>query len=202
MPKSLKQKYECILARERALANRLARSVIRVKPFGVWDIMIPMVFILNFMKNKQAKELFIQNFMFTKKLALQAAYDMLKNGRSLDEVLAQIKEKTDAVLETETEGIYSERIRQEQMKEIALLIDHYTRLLKTDGKDYMPLVANAYQDRQNYTAFLKQLETAEKKVSKAAQLTLGDQTDTAALARLEDALARARLAEVDHIFGS
>ena len=35
-----------------------------------------------------------------------------------------------------------------------------------------------------------------------AQLTLGDQTDTAALARLEDALARARLAEVDHIFRS
>ena len=66
----------------------------------------------------------------------------------------------------------------------------------------MPLVVNAYQNRQNYTAFLKQLETAEKNVSKAAQLTLGDQTDTAALARLEKALARARLAEVDHIFGS
>jgi Fe2+ transport system protein B len=199
---SLKQKYERILARERSLANTLARSVIRPKPFGVWDIMIPMVFILNFMKNKQAKELFIQNFMFTKKLALQATYDMLKNGRSLEEVMAQIKEKTDTVLETETEGIYSDSIRQEQMKEIDLLIDHYSRLLKTDGKDYIPLVVNAYQNRQNYTAFLKQLETAEKNVSKAAQLTLGDQTDTAALARLEDALARARLAEVDHIFGS
>jgi hypothetical protein len=139
------------------------------------------------MKNKQAKE---------------AAYDMLQNGRSLEEVMAQIKEKTDAVLESETEGIYSDRIRQEQMQEIDLLIDHYSRLLKTDGKDYILLVVNAYQNRQNYTAFLKQLDIAEKNVSKAARLTLGDQTDTAALARLEDALARARLAEVDHIFRS
>ena len=63
---SLKQRYERILARERALANSVARSAVTPKPLGVWDFMIPMVFILNFMKNKQVRELFIQNYIFTK----------------------------------------------------------------------------------------------------------------------------------------
>ena len=96
----------------------------------------------------------------------------------------------------------SDKIRQAQTKEIDLLIEHYLRLLQADGNDYISLVVNAYQNRQNYIALLEQLETAEKKVTEAARLTLGDQTDTAALASLEESAFRARRAEVERLFGS
>ena len=155
------------------------------------------------MRNKQVKELFIQNFMFTKKLALQAAFDMIKLERSREEVMVQIEEKTGNILASEeTQGIYSNDIRREQIKEIDLLIDHYCKLFETDGKDYSSLVANAYQNRQSYTAFVEQLKSIEKQVSKAAQKTLGDKTDTVALSRIEAATARIRMAEVEKIFGT
>jgi hypothetical protein len=176
--------------------------VVKPKPIGVWDLMIPVIFILNFMKNKQIKELFIQNFMFTKKLALQASYDMIKMGRKRAEVITQIEEKTGDVLAAETRGVYSDEIRREQIKEINLLIDHYCKLLETEGRDYSYLVANAYKSRQNYTAFLEQLKSAEKQVTKAAQQTLGDQTDTVALSRMEETTARIRMAEIEKIFGT
>jgi hypothetical protein len=198
---SLKKKFERILARERSLANSVARSVIIPKPLGVWDFMIPVIFILNFMKNKQVKELFIQNFMFTKKLALQAAFDMVKSKRSKEEVMVQVEEKTNDVLASEeTRGIYSNEIRREQIKEIDLLIDHYCKLFETEGEDYSTLVANAYRSRSSYTAFVEQLKSTEKAVSKAAQQTLGDKTDTVALFRIEQATARIRMAEIEKTF--
>jgi hypothetical protein len=200
---SLNQKFERILARERSLAHSVARSVVIPRPIGVWEFMIPVIFILNFMKNKQVKELFIQNFMFTKKLALQAAFDMINSERSREEVMVQIEEKTGKILASEeTQGIYSNEIRREQIKEIGLLIDHYCKLFETDGKDHSSLVAHAYQNRQSYTAFVEQLKSVEKQVSKAAQKTLGDKTDTVALSRIEAATARIRMAEVEKIFGT
>ena len=154
------------------------------------------------MKNKQVKEVFIQNFMFTKKLALQAAFDMANLKQSKEEAMALVEEKTGNVLASEeTQGIYSNEIRREQIKEIDLLIDHYCKLFKTEGEDHSTLVANAYQTRSSYTAFVEQLKSAEKAVSKAAQQTLGDKTDTVALFRLEQATARIRLAEIEKIFG-
>ena len=202
MSRGLKKKYETILARERTLANSIARAVVRPKPIGVWDIMIPMIFILNYLKGKHAKELFIQNYIFTKKLALQAALDMLQGGKSREEVMNAVRDKTKVVLKGGGGGVYSEQIRSKQMKEIAVLMDHYHTLLDTDGKDYDTLVVSAYGDRRTYTEFVKSLETCEKAVLEAARQTLGDQTDSAALIRLEEATARVRGVEINRIFGS
>jgi hypothetical protein len=199
---SLKQKYDRIIARERALANSVARSVVAPRPFGVWDFMIPMIFILNFMKNKQIRELFIQNYIFTKQLALQAALDILKKGLSREEVLARIESKTGDILASEAQEIYSNEIRRQQMKEIDLLIEHYRKLLESDGDDYSSFVSNAYQNGHSYSNFLEQLMAAEKKVSQAAQQTLGNKADPAALSRIEAATARLRMAEVEKIFGT
>jgi hypothetical protein len=199
---SLKKKYERILARERALANSVARSAVAPRPFGVWDFMIPVVFILNFMKGKQARELFIQNYIFTKQLALEAAFDISKKTLSREEALARIESKTVDLLASEAREIYSNEIRREQMKEIDLLIDHYLKLLGSDGDDYISFVADAYRDGQRYSIFLEQLMAAEKKVSQAAQQTLGDKTDTAALSTIEATTARIRMAEVEKIFGT
>ena len=52
------------------MAQGLAASLIRPKTLTVWEIMIPVIFILNYAKLKQSREILIQNQMFTKKMAL------------------------------------------------------------------------------------------------------------------------------------
>ncbi|MDP7354411.1 MAG: NF038143 family protein [Desulfobacterales bacterium] len=153
MPENLDRKFENILDRDRTVAKSVSMAVVKPKPLGVWDVMIPIVFILNFMKLKQTREIFIQNFMFTKELALDAARNIIKKGRTRESELAQIEDKTKSILDADTDGIYSEEIRRSQMEEIDLLIDHYCKLFKTDGVDYSSLVISTYQNRRGYTAF-------------------------------------------------
>ena len=201
MPKDLDKKFKNILDRDRAEAKLVSMAVVRPKPLGVWDVTIPIIFILNFMKLKQTREIFIQNFMFTKGLALDAARNIIKKGRTRESELVQIEDKTKSILDADTDGIYSEEIRRSQMEEIDLLIDHYCKLFKTDGVDYSFLVINTYQDRRVYTAFFSKLKDTEKKVSNAAKRILGKKADTVALSKIEAAIDRVRKAEVERIFG-
>jgi uncharacterized membrane protein YkoI len=135
-------------------------------------------------------------------LALQAAFDILRKELSRQEVSARIESKTGEILASEAQEIYSNEIRREQLKEIDLLIDHYRKLMESDGDDYISFVSNAYQNGHSYSVFLEQLMAAEKKVSEAAQQTLGNKADSAALSRIEAATARLRMAEVEKIFGT
>ena len=200
MSANLKHKYKFIHDRERSLANSVALSVVKPKPIGVWEFMIPVIFILTFMKNKQIKELLIQNCMFTKKLALDASFEMKQTGCSKEEIIDKIQKKTNDILASDTQGIYSDEIRRKQIKEIDLLINHYLKLLETEGEDYSSLVINAYQSHESYMTFLEQLKSSEKEVSKAAQETLGDRADAATLSKIEKTTDRIRVAEVEKIF--
>ena len=144
MPASLKKKFDLIYNYERFIGNSVALRVIQSKPIGVWEFLIPIVFILHFMRNKQSRELFIQNYMFTKRHALDAAFKMLKKGLSIKDAISGIEDKTRALLTApETMGIYSEIIRQQQMNEIDLLFGHYSKLLGAEGEDYVALARNA-----------------------------------------------------------
>ena len=201
MPAELKKKYNQIYDYERYIGNSVALQVIQSKPIGVWEFLIPIVFILHFMRNKQSREVFIQNYMFTKRHALDAAFKMLKKGYSREEAFSAIEGKTHALLSTpETQGIYSESIRRQQMNEIELLVDHYGNLLKAEGKDYDALVRHAYDSRKNYFIFHEQLISAEKKVADAARQTLGSKADIAALQRIEKATETIRQSRIGIIF--
>ena len=203
MPASLKKKFDFIYNYERFIGNSVALRVVKSKPIGVWEFLIPIVFILHFMRNKQSRELFIQNYMFTKRHALDGAFKMLKKGLSREDVICGIEDKTRALLTApETQGIYSETIRQQQMNEIDLLFDHYSRLLGAEGQDYDTLTRNAYGSRQNYFIFHEQLKTAEKKVSDAARQTLGSKADVDALLRIEKATEEMRQSRIEKIFES
>jgi hypothetical protein len=202
LPTILDTKYENILGQEQSLAKTVAKAVIGQNQAGVWDILIPIVFLLNFLRFKRAREIFALNFLFTKKLALQAAFDMINKGQSREESLGQIKNKTSHILASDKNGIYSIKIRQKQMKEIELLIDHYDRLLNAEGKDYPSMVKNAYKTRKDYTAFLKQLEEVEKEVNRAATQTLRTSSAPEIVTKMEGATERIRAAEVERIFGN
>jgi len=197
----LDTKYKNILSKEQLLAKAMAVSVVKAKPITVWEVTIPIIFIFSFMRLKSSREIFTQNFLFTKKLALEAAFDMIKKGQPREEVMSRIEDKTSSLLTSVKDGIYSEEIRRMQLKEIDLLIDHYCKLLKAEGKDYASLVINAYQHQKDYSTFLGQLKDVEKQVTHAARQTLGAQTDPEIVFRLEEAADRVRTAEAGKIFG-
>jgi hypothetical protein len=201
LPTILDTKFENILSHERSLAKTVANAVIGQNQVAVWDVLIPIVFLFNFLRFKRAREVFALNYMFTKKLALEAAFDMIKKGETKEAALTRIKEKTGQVLASDQKGIYSSKIRQRQMREIELLIDYYYKLLNAEGKDYATMVKNTYQDRENYAAFLEQLEQVEREVVRAATQTVKSSSASGVASKMEETTERIRRAEIETIFG-
>lgn len=200
LPSGFKKKYEIIRARESAVARSVALAAIKPKPFSVWEVLIPVIFILGYMRSKEKREVFAQNVLFTKKMALQAAFDTLQKGLGRDAALTRVRSKTKDMISSIPGGIYSDEIRQEQLKEIDLLVDHYCRLLTSEGDDYDSLVFNAYQTAERLTDFFERLQKAEEGVGRAARNTLGGRADTATLAGIKAALQKSRLKETEKIF--
>lgn len=191
-----------ILSRETAMARAVALATIKPRPFSVWEVLIPIIFIFGYMRSKETREVFTQNVLFTKKMAMQAAFDMLKKDQTRESVMERIRSKTREMIATIPGGIYSEEIRQEQLKEIELLVDHYCRLLNSDGDDYDSLVFNAYQTPQRLTDFFERLQKAEENVGLAAHNTLGGDADTATLERMNIVLRNTRLKVTEKIFNT
>lgn len=182
------------------MARTLAVSLIKPKPLTVWEIMIPVIFILNYVKLKHSRELFVQNQMFTKKMALDAALDMKKKDLPKETALAQIDARTQELVTTVPDGIYSEDIRKQQLVEIDALIDHYSLLLNAPGTDYAALVTHAYRSAADYSSFLEALQSAEKAVISAAHRTLGAQADTQTAAKIESMTESMRSAELNNLY--
>ena len=200
MSTELKKKFKTILFHEQTQAKSVALQAIKPKPLSVWEVLIPVIFILSYMRSKEQRELFTQNLLFTKKLALEAAFDVLKRGQNRETVVDRIKKKTAGLLASIPQDVYSEAIRQEQMKEMDLLIDHYAKMIQAEGEDYAELVVVAYHTREAYLNFLEKLKRAEENVTQAARKTLGGQTDPEMVARIQAATEQIRQAEVDRIF--
>jgi hypothetical protein len=202
MPSGLKKKFDLILSREQRMARAIALKAIRPKPLSVWEVMVPVIFIMGYMRAKADREVFSQNMLFTKKLALEAALDMIRKETSQADALVKIEHKTKDLLSSVPDGIYSEEIRREQLKEIELLIAHFCRLIQAQGKDYAALVVHAYQSLDGYRRFNDQLAAAESAVTQAARRTLGQKTDEEMAAKIEFAAERLRRQEAETIFNS
>jgi len=200
VPSGLKKKFDIILSREQRMARAIAHKAIRPKPLSVWEVMVPVIFIMGYMRAKADREVFSQNMLFTKKMALQAAFDMIRRDTPKADALMKIEHNTKDLVSSVPDGIYSEEIRREQLKEIELLVDHYCRLIQAQGRDYAALVVHAYQSRDGYTRFNDQLAAAESAVTQAARRTLGHKTDEEMAAKIESAANRLRRQEIETIF--
>lgn len=192
--------YKCILAQELAWARSVSRLAIKSRPISVWEVLIPVFLIFNFVKSKNDREIFVQNLLFTKKLALKSALDMLENNRTKREVMAPVEEMTRKLLTTISPEIYSQDIREKQLQEIDFLIDHFSRLLNAAGKDFGSLVSGAYQGIESYLTFLDRLGNLEKEVNLAALRTLGTRGDPALVSRMEETIDRLRRTSAEEIF--
>jgi len=198
--RTLEIKHKMILLQERSWAHSLARAMIKPGPISVWEVLIPVLLIFGYAKSKSEREITIKNLLFTKELALDAALKIIRDCRNKEEVLSLIRDKTRKLIKTVGNDIYSEEIRQEQLKEIHLLIAHYCRLLKAEGKDYDSLVMNTYLGRESFMDFLSQLREAEKGVNLAALKILGHRGDPELVSRMEDLLDQVRIAAAQRIF--
>ena len=201
LPTFVDTKYSIIHSRERRLAKAVARSIVKMPEITIWAFMIPFIFFFIFLRYKRASETFVLNFLFTKKLALDAALDIIKKGQSRQDVLARIEDRTSDILAADKGGVYSEKIRRQQMNEINLLLDHYLKLLEAEGNSYESLIKNAYQTQDNYEAFLRELTLAEKAVNRVAIQTVGRTEDaTELVSGMEKAAERIRTQQAEKIF--
>lgn len=192
--------YHEILEQEVRLARSVAIAVRRRGPFTVWEVLIPFVFILGYMRSRQQREMFVQNFIFTKKLALEAAREMRLEDLSYDHVLGRIEAKTRILLETLESNIYAESIRQAQLEEIRLLIPHYQCLIRTEKRRYADCITTAYPTREAYLSFLDHLHRAEKSVAAAAVKTVGHGADLEMVKRIETRTRQLRLNDADRFY--
>jgi len=140
------------------------------------------------------------NFLFTKKLALEAAFNIIEKGKSLAEVKEQLKEKTGNILAADKKGIYSAKIRQKQIQEMEFLIEHYLLLFAAEGKDYAAMVKKAYLHREDYLAFLERLEKLEKEVYLAAMQTVKSTSAKEMAQQMEEATYKIRRIDADRMF--
>jgi len=201
LPRILDTKFNNILAEEREVAKAVASEVTGTMVVGVWDFMLPPLFAINLLKHQRAKEAFILNYIFTKKLALESARNMLQYGVTKDDCLAQVEMQTSAILSSDRKGIYSEKVRLKQKLEISLLIDHYQKLLVSEGKTYIDMVKAAYGDPDVFSAFLKRLNSAEKEVNRAALQIVGKNIEAKDFVmRMEEAVNRIRDRDLANIF--
>jgi hypothetical protein len=132
---SVDAKYQLILSREEAFAKGVAMQVLSKPTISAWMILSPIIFIdyiFRYQKFKAGLETFVREFMYTKRLALDAALDSIKSGAQKPDAIQRVLDFYNKV------GIADKAagVRQKQMKEIELLFDHYVQLLKTEGDGY------------------------------------------------------------------
>jgi hypothetical protein len=201
LPTVLDTKCTNIYQEERSVARAVAADVIGTQTFGVWDFVVPPIFFIKLLKHNRSKEAFILNLLFTKKLALDAAREMVASGLSREAALKKAAEVTDSVLATDTRGVYSDKVRQKQLREIDLLIGHYYNLIMSEGKTYEAMLKAACRDRQAYLEFVRQINGSEKEVNHAA-ISLAGNNESARdfVSRMEKSIVEIRRLDADKYY--
>lgn len=197
-----KARYDTILSGEQKFALSVAPQVVGKPEITPWMFLIPILFIPYLQRCQKLQEaggVFCQGYMFTKKLALDVAYQEWTGAKPKAAALAEARltvcrdpEADERVLE----------VYEKQMQEIDLLAGHYGALFRAEGEDCPSLVRHAYRTREYYTGFLLTLSQAEKEVNTSYTRAFGskmkvDDNDTS---RMEDVLAILRNKEADRFF--
>jgi hypothetical protein len=165
------EQYDLMLSAEESLARQVALGVIVMQPLTVWHYLIPFMFIFDFLRRTVTIRRYTQHFMFPRKLAMDAARDIL-GGEAREENRVSVGNDIKGWLNSL--DLYSDALYEAQMKMIDLLVDHYAKLLQVEGNTYDELVRNAYTSGVDYGAHLSLLTSVEKEVDRAIMERLGE----------------------------
>lgn len=198
------EKYNSISAYEQRMAQIITAQILEKPELSPWMILVPIVFIPFIQRYQKYKELckaFSGGFLYTKKIALDIAYEVYKNGLPKenlpDLIIKSVEKHPNAV--PEVLNIY-----QKQIQEIKLLSEHYLGLLEMEKTQYGEMVISYYQNEHNYLGFINKLTEAEKEVNRATSRTFKDGAGEAPeiMGKMEKLLLECRLDEAKKIFGS
>jgi len=154
-------RYHMIVAAEEQFAREVTLGVIVQRPMTVWHYIIPGMFIIDYLRRGSAISQYTKHFMFPRKLALDAARALLE-GQDKTSVTSQIEDDISTWLNSL--NLYSQELLHAQTVVVDLLMDHYFKLLKTDGDTYLFLIKNAYKNRGDFKALINELTSAEEEV--------------------------------------
>jgi hypothetical protein len=196
--KGMEKKYKVILEVEESFARAVALGVHVKRPLSAWHFILPGMFIFDFLRRSSETRRYSALFLFPRKLALDGALEIIK-GQDRKKILFQIEEEIKKWLVSF--NMYSERIHRGHMEEINLLIDHYSKLLHSEGGSYPALVMHAYQTSGYYEAYLQRLSAVEQEIDHAITEMRGETREIWERLRAEELQVRElRIKEVNQIF--
>lgn len=164
--------FRVIWKHEVGQAYQIAKILLENKKVGIsWKLLVPPLYLYNLYKFRKDLRFASKNFLFTKKLAFNAAKKIFQ-GKERSWEIRQIEIKTKEILDKDKKGLYTENIRHKQLNEIEVLIDYYLELMNTDPSRHADMVKAIYPSRGNYLSFLHHLQKFEEEVIQAAITTM------------------------------
>jgi hypothetical protein len=161
-------RIQLIIEHERNFAELLALKVFKKPEVNLWVILIPIffVFYLNDLKKyKDGRQAFVSNYLKSRQCALQAAAKGLDGGRKPDLEAVAAKEN----LPPDGQRKFAELL--------ALLVEHYTILIRAAGTEFQGILLGAYGGYETYAAFLKRLNAAEHALNLALKPQLEESVE-------------------------
>ena len=151
--KGLDRKKTLILERERYFANAVGSAVFEKPKISMWVIMIPFLFlhfVYRMQKYKMGRLKFDEDFMLTRRRAMDVAVDAVETGARprVEEAVRDFG--VPAALELPY-GVW-----------MRALAEYYMDLLKADGAAFEDLVRAAFRSRGDFLLTLNRLNTVEK----------------------------------------
>jgi hypothetical protein len=162
--KGLDRKRELILDQELAFANAVGAAVFEKPRVSYWMVLIPILFlyfVYRMQKFKTGRLKFDQDFMVTRRKAMEIAIEGIETGSRPD---------IDAIAR---ESGLRDVLEKPYAAWLKALVEHYTDLLSAAGDSYDALVRSAYRSRTDCLLALNRLGAAEKEFYAALKTQMG-----------------------------
>ena len=195
--------YRAIRKYEFRRTNQIAKNLIDIRPLTIsWRLLVFPIFIYDYIRYVKRLSVLRKNLFFTKQLALGAAQNIYQ-GKERAWEFRQLEIKTKEILNKEKKGFYTEKIRNKQLNEIELLVDHYLDLLGTNQKSCVTAIKAKYSSKGSYLSFLNMLQKSEEEVIQAAITTMrrGSKRERRQwFEKVKQTTKKIRMQEVDKIY--
>ncbi len=158
-------KYNLILRYEENFARSVALGLWIKKPISPWHYLLPGMFIFDYLRRSAMVKNYSAAFLFPRKLALDLSLRAMEGVEEKELMLQEARERIKEWLASYK--LYAAEIEARHMEQINILMEHYIKLLKADGDEYILLVKNTYKDRNNYENFIDRISAAENYIDLA-----------------------------------
>ncbi len=194
----LDQKYNLLYAHEEAFSYRLAQEVVKKPETSAWMILLPVLFVHHIFKINQYKNgvrSFAQNFLSTKKKALDKAYDQVLAGQRMT------YNTTDYFPGLEFTSAQEKALAEKQLQVILIMEEHFLELLEKPGQSLEELLRQTYRTVGHYRQYLKRLEDAEQELNRYLLKKVHTSEESRIVVRkIEEQCARLREEEIRLLF--